>query len=145
VRLERSRGPFDGTSNGDYDFVLARHGKGSRTPSLTRIAALLKPGGRWIAVVEGRLWGGIAARTLARRARDAGMDTVEAYYAHPAADVPQVLVPLSPREPFQYFVALALGRRPARRFQAFLLQLFARMGLHHGLVPNRIVTARRGR
>jgi hypothetical protein len=145
VRLERGRGPLPEAPQGEYDFVLARHGNGLRTPPLARIAAMLKPGGRWIAVVDGRLRGGVAARALARRARRAGLDTVEAYYAHPAADLPQALVPLSPREPFQYFVELALGQRPARRLQARLLQFSARLGLHHALVPNRIVTARRPR
>jgi hypothetical protein len=143
VRVERQL-PALPTESGVFDLILEeRQGwrSGLRGES---VSSLLATGGRWITVVHGRPFVGIRGSWMLARLRRQGFGPIETFYAHANLWSPQFLVPLERLEPFEFFLRLAVGGRATRR-RAILsvYQLFGRLGIHRGFLPNCIMVARR--
>lgn len=143
VHVERQL-PAERTESGVFDLILEeRQGwdSGLRSES---VSSLLAVGGRWITVVHGRPFVGIRGAWVLARLRRQGFASIETFYAHTNLWSPQFLVPLERPEPFEFFLRLAVGGRAIRkRVILSAYQLFGRLGIHRGFLPNCIMVARR--
>jgi hypothetical protein len=129
-----------------FDLVLEHRANGQAPARPDRIRSLLRPGGRWVVVLEDNRWVGLAARRILRRARQEGFESIETFYAYPSLRSPRILVPLDHPEPFHYFLRLAVGvRAPRQRLLALGARCLCYLGLHRILLSNLIVVARTAR
>jgi hypothetical protein len=146
VRVERDPPASRAEGDGVFDLILEeRPGWGSRLRGAS-VPSLLTAGGRWITVVHGHPVVGIRGGWVRSQIRRQGFEQIETFYAHSMLWSPQFLVPLERLEPFEFFLRLTVGGRASRR-RAILsaYQLFGRLRIHRGFLPNCIVVARRSR